>query len=122
MPSNSGINLGLPTQPLTNIPELFGELVIVYNALRILQQTLDDAGVTPGTGTPTSTLNVAHGGTGATSLTGILKGSGTSPITAITSSTAGHVLTVTGVNAFAFSAPAGGGGAIIDDPQFWLLA
>jgi hypothetical protein len=52
-----------------------------------------------------STLNVSGGGTGATSLTGILQGNGTSPITGITnSSTVGQVLRVTGASTYAWGA------------------
>lgn len=44
----------------------------------------------------TSILPVASGGTGATALTGILKGSGTSPFTTIPNGTAGQLLTMVG--------------------------
>ncbi len=50
------------------------------------------------------TLPVANGGTGATTLTGLLQGNGTSAFTAITSSTVGQVLRVTGANTSAFGA------------------
>ena len=40
----------------------------------------------------TGTLAVGKGGTGATSLTGVLLGNGTNAVTALTSSTTGHVL------------------------------
>ena len=49
-------------------------------------------------------LDVASGGTGAATLTGILEGNGTSAITANDSSTAGQVLRVTGASAFGFGA------------------
>ncbi len=53
----------------------------------------------------TGTLPVANGGTGATTLTGLLQGNGTSAITAITnSSTVGQVLRVTGTNTYAWGA------------------
>lgn len=52
----------------------------------------------------TGTLPVANGGSGATTLTGILQGNGTSAMTALTSSTAGQVLRVTGANTFAWGA------------------
>lgn len=52
----------------------------------------------------TGTLPVANGGTGATTLTGLLVGSGTSAVSAITSSTTGQVPRVTGANTFAFGA------------------
>jgi len=51
------------------------------------------------------TLTVARGGTGATTLTGILQGNGTSAVTVITnSSTVGQVLRVTGASTYAWGA------------------
>jgi hypothetical protein len=50
------------------------------------------------------TLPVSEGGTGATTLTGILQGNGTSAFTANTSSTVGQVLRCTGSNTYAFGA------------------
>ncbi len=50
------------------------------------------------------TLPVANGGTGATTLTGMLRGNGTSAFTAVTSSTVGQVLRVTGANTMSFGA------------------
>jgi hypothetical protein len=44
----------------------------------------------------TSTLGVANGGTGAVSLTGLLKGAGTGPFTGIANGTTGQVLTIVG--------------------------
>lgn len=52
----------------------------------------------------TGTLPVANGGTGATTLTGVLVGAGTSAVSAVTSSTVGQVLRVTGAATFAFGA------------------
>lgn len=78
--------------------------------------------VTPILGTPTSgtltnctglplttgvtgTLPVANGGTGATTLTGLLQGTGTTAVTVITdSSTVGQVLRVTGASTYAWGA------------------
>lgn len=54
--------------------------------------------------TLTAALSVANGGSGATSLTGMLLGNGTSPFTVVTSSTVGQVLRCTGANSFAFGA------------------
>lgn len=54
--------------------------------------------------TTNAAVTVAQGGTGAVTLSGILYGNGTVALTAITSSTAGQVLRVTGANTFAFGA------------------
>ena len=104
MSVDSGINLGLPVAPLAENKELAAELQIVYNALKILQQVLNDAGIPSGTTPAPTTLPVANGGTGAATLTGILKGAGTTALVGISSSTAGHLLVVTGANAYAFQA------------------
>lgn len=53
----------------------------------------------------TGTLPVGNGGTGATTLTGILQGNGTSAVTTITNSTTvGQTLRVTGSNTYGFGA------------------
>lgn len=63
---------------------------------------LRDASLTLGW---TGQLAVSRGGTGAGSLTGLLQGNGTSPVTAITnSSTVGQVLRVTGTSTYAWGA------------------
>jgi hypothetical protein len=50
-------------------------------------------------------ISVSSGGTGATTLTGILQGNGTNAVTALTdSSTAGQVLRVTGASTYAWGA------------------
>lgn len=49
-------------------------------------------------------LTVPNGGTGASTLTGMVKGNGTSAFTTVTSSTVGQVLRCTGTDAFAFGA------------------
>lgn len=54
--------------------------------------------------TTNAAVTVAQGGTGAATLSGIIYGNGTVALTAITSSTAGQVLRVTGANTFAFGA------------------
>lgn len=36
------VDLFLPVKPLTNDPELYSELITVYNAIRILSQAFDD--------------------------------------------------------------------------------
>lgn len=70
----------------------------------ILNTIATDGAVTLSTSV-TGTLPVANGGTGATTLTGILQGNGTGAVTAITnSSTAGQVLRVTGTNTYGWGA------------------
>lgn len=55
--------------------------------------------------TLTADLTVANGGTGASTLTGLLLGNGTSAVTAITnSSTVGQILRVTGASTYAWGA------------------
>lgn len=49
-------------------------------------------------------VTVPYGGSGASTLTGILQGNGTSAFTALTSSTVGQVLRVTGANTFGWGA------------------
>lgn len=67
--------------------------------------TIATAGSVSLTGAVSGTLPVANGGTGATTLTGLLQGNGTSAITAITnSSTVGQVLRVTGSSTYAWGA------------------
>jgi hypothetical protein len=67
--------------------------------------TIATAGSVSLSGAVSGTLPVANGGTGATTLTGLLRGNGTGAITAITtSSTVGQVLRVTGPDAYAWGA------------------
>ena len=67
--------------------------------------TLATAGAVNLTSHVTGTLPVGNGGTGATTLTGILQGNGTSAISAIAnSSTVGQVLRVTGTSTYAWGA------------------
>jgi hypothetical protein len=49
-------------------------------------------------------VTVGQGGTAASTLTGVVKGNGTSAMTAVTSSTVGQVLRITGADNFAFGA------------------
>jgi hypothetical protein len=126
MSITSSLNIGLPAAPLADDPTLNGELQVIYNALRIMAQALNDAGIPSGGATPSPTLlDVANGGTGASTLTGIVKASGTSAFTAITSSTAGHILSCTGANTYAFAAPAIGTNVNIadaaGDTTCWIL-
>jgi hypothetical protein len=86
MTMSSAINTGLPAVPLADDPVLNSELTVVYNAIRIIQQTLDENGITPASGSTTVVADVAHGGTGVDTITGIVKGNGTAPFTAITNS------------------------------------
>jgi hypothetical protein len=57
---------------------------------------------TSGTITIGGTLGVANGGTGATTLTGILVGNGTSAISAVTDGTVGQVLSTDGSGTYSF--------------------
>lgn len=64
-----------------------------------------NAALSAGSLTLTTDLSVANGGTGASTLTGLLQGNGTSAVTAITNSTTvGQVLRVTGSNTYAWGA------------------
>ena len=88
MTIESALNLGLPAAPLAQDANLNGELQIVYNALRILQQALNDAGIPSGGVTPApGTLAVINGGTGVATITGLIKGNGISPFSAASSGT-----------------------------------
>ena len=40
--AESSVNLYLPVKPITENPELFGELVTVYSAIRLLASAFDD--------------------------------------------------------------------------------
>jgi trimeric autotransporter adhesin len=55
-----------------------------------------------------NTVPVSNGGTGATTLTGILLGNGTSAISSITSANDGYILTADGVGGYAFEVASGG--------------
>jgi hypothetical protein len=72
-------------------------------------EALAGTGIARRTGTDVwsvgTTVTVGEGGTGATTLTGLLQGNGTSAFTAIAnSSTVGQVLRVTGANTYAWGA------------------
>lgn len=54
--------------------------------------------------TSNAAVTVAQGGTGATTLTGVLQGNGTGAVTATNGTTAGNVLQVSGTNVYAFGA------------------
>ena len=64
--------------------------------------TISDTGVIA-----LATVPVTKGGTGATTLTGILLGNNTSAISGITSAVDGHVLTADGVGGYAFEVASG---------------
>ena len=68
---------------------------------------------TSGTITIGGTLGVANGGTGATTLTGILLGNGTSAISAVTDGTVGQVLSTDGSGTYSFI-DAGTGDVTVD--------
>ena len=68
---------------------------------------------TSGTITIGGTLGVANGGTGATTLTGILLGNGTSAISSVTDGTVGQVLSTNGSGTYSFI-DAGTGDVTVD--------
>ena len=85
MSIDSALNLNLPVVPLTANKELAGELQIVYNALNIILQALNDAGIPSGGSTPApGTLAVVNGGTGVNAISGILIGNGVANFSSIT--------------------------------------
>jgi len=68
----------------------------------------------------TGTLAVANGGTGATSLTGLVKGSGTSALSGIANGAANQVLTmVGGIPSWANLPSSGGSNAYLPDVTKW---
>lgn len=71
---------------------------------------------TSGTITIGGTLGVANGGTGATTLTGILLGNGTSAISSVTDGTVGQVLSTNGSGTYSFADVAGGDVSISGTP------
>jgi len=122
----SGPNTGSPAAPTfrslvaADIPDLSGVYQPLDAALTALAAGSDFVQFTgPASTTKVFTLpnasstilttnaavTVAQGGTGATSLTGLLQGNGTSAVTAIAnSSTTGQVLRVTGASTYAWGA------------------
>ena len=87
---------------------LSGGTLVLNNDVAALE-ALSGTGIARRTGADAwsvgTTVSVAEGGTGATTLTGVLNGNGTGAVTAITDAgTVGRVLRVTGANAFAFGA------------------
>jgi hypothetical protein len=72
---------------------------------------------TSGTITIGGTLGVANGGTGATTLTGILVGNGTSAISAVTDGTVGQVLSTDGSGTYSFANAATGDVSISGTPS-----
>lgn len=94
---------------ITNPAGIAGDPTFVLaNDLAALE-ALSSTGIARRTGSDTwtvgTTVSVAEGGTGATTLTGILQGNGTSAVAAIpNSSTVGQVLRVTGASSYAWGA------------------
>jgi len=72
---------------------------------------------TSGTITIGGTLGVANGGTGATTLTGILLGNGTSAISSVTDGTVGQVLSTDGSGTYSFIDAATGDVSISGTPS-----
>ncbi|MEY5145615.1 MAG: hypothetical protein RL745_984 [Actinomycetota bacterium] len=87
----SGANLKLTgngaTTPSKTIRAFSGNLSIVNNAYSAEIFTLSDAGVITNSTWNGATVGVAYGGTGATTLTGLVKGNGTSAFTAAVAGT-----------------------------------
>ena len=71
---------------------------------------------TSGTITIGGTLGVANGGTGATTLTGVLVGNGTSAISSVTDGTVGQVLSTNGSGTYSFADAATGDVSISGTP------
>jgi hypothetical protein len=74
-----------------------------------------------------NTVPVSNGGTGATTLTGILLGNGTSAISSITSANDGYILTADGVGGYAFEVASEGdvnvsGTPVADQIAIWTDA
>jgi len=110
-PSFTGTPVG-PTAGLgTNTTQL-ASTAFVKNAIDDLgtigtmaAQDADDVAITGGSITGITDLAVADGGTGASTLTGVVIGNGTSAMTAVAPSTSGNVLTSNGTT-WASTAPA----------------
>lgn len=87
----SGANLGLlgngATTPNKFIRAAGGTLQVVNSAYSAVIFQISDAGAVQTGIWNASTVGVAYGGTGATTLTGVLKGNGTSAISAATAGT-----------------------------------
>ena len=88
---------GIPLPTVTLDSTQYVEYAFIYNA------TSDRFAYVGGT-KATGPCTVADGCTGAVTLTGLVVGNGTAAMTAITSSTVGHIPRVTGTNTFAFGA------------------
>lgn len=101
--SSSNTKLNFVGTGITAADQGSGITSITLNAFL---NTLASAGTIALDGANVSgTLPVSKGGTGATTLTGLLQGNGTGAVTAITnSSTAGQVLRVTGPSTYAWGA------------------
>lgn len=114
MTVNSALNLSLPAAPLTTDPALAGELQIIYNALQILQQALNDAGIPSGGISPSPTvLAVPNGGTGVNTATGVLIGTGVTAITTVAGGVVGHQLRVKTIGPATYEFSASGTGDVV---------
>jgi hypothetical protein len=113
--SNSPAFTGTPTAPTATLGTNTTQLAtasFVKNAIDDLgtigtmaAQDADDVAITGGSITGITDLAVADGGTGASTLTGVVIGNGTSAMTAVAPSTSGNVLTSNGTT-WASTAPA----------------
>ena len=113
--SNSPAFTGTPTAPTatsgTNTTQV-ATTAFVTGAIAaeglgtIATQDSDDVAITGGSITGITDLAVADGGTGASTLTGVVIGNGTSAMTAVAPSTSGNVLTSNGTTWTSSSLPA----------------
>lgn len=93
--AESGTTLPLPTTTIAGVRML---LVFRWNTATSKWGLI-------GSSTPTGGVwTVTEGGTGTTTLTGVVQGNGTSAMTATTSSTVGQVFRVTGANTYGWGA------------------
>jgi len=101
--SNTNTKLNFVGTGLTAADAGSGITSITLNSFLNTLATAGTVGLA--SGNVSGTLPVSNGGTGATTLTGLLQGNGTSAVTAIAnSSTVGQVLRVTGASTYAWGA------------------
>lgn len=87
---------GSNTTQIATTAYVKGEIDALGTIGTIASQDADDVSITGGSITGITDLAVADGGTGASSLTGVVIGNGTSAMTAVAAGTSGNVLTSNG--------------------------